>query len=109
MNPWSEPAPTRLHKVNLYRMAQDIFQTLVKFAGANPTMEDDFVRWFTKDNAYWSREYRFQGSLGFGGKFWRNNKRFYVNCYREDETDDIREQIELVNSILKNWPYPWEM
>jgi hypothetical protein len=32
-------------------------------------------------------EYRFCGSLGFGGKFWRANYTpWHVSCYREDET-----------------------
>lgn len=29
-------------------------------------------------------EFRFQGTLGFGGKFWSYG--WYVNCYSEDET-----------------------
>jgi hypothetical protein len=29
-------------------------------------------------------EYRFQGDLGFGGKFWRNDGRWYVSAYPED-------------------------
>ena len=31
-------------------------------------------------------EFRFQGALGFGGKFWFQRDRWYVTCYREDET-----------------------
>ena len=45
-------------------------------------------------------EFRFCGSLGFGGKFWVNDGRFYVNCYREDETPKRRKVIEKANEKL---------
>lgn len=34
------------------------------------------------------REYRFCGSLGFGGKLWNNNEKIYVNYYSEDRSDE---------------------
>lgn len=46
------------------------------------------------------REYRFCGSLGFGGKFWDSHHRWYVTTYREDETDERRATIERVNARL---------
>ena len=46
------------------------------------------------------REWRFVGRLGFGGKFWNNNDRWYVSCYREDETPDRLAMIEKVNKRL---------
>jgi len=33
-------------------------------------------------------EWRFCGSLGFGGKFWRQSGELYVTCYKEDETPE---------------------
>lgn len=57
-------------------------------------------------------EWRFQGALGFGGKFWRTNtvrpdmswgERWYVNCYREDETSERLAMIENANARL------WEL
>ena len=33
-------------------------------------------------------EFRFCGKLGFGGKFWVNADKWYVSCYREDETPE---------------------
>lgn len=45
-------------------------------------------------------EYRFQGALGFGGKFWNCNGRWYVTCYREDETAQRRAMIEATNAAL---------
>lgn len=48
-------------------------------------------------------EYRFQGKLGFGGKF-RNNGNFnntpYVDCYGEDETAERREMINRANARI---------
>jgi hypothetical protein len=50
-------------------------------------------------------EYRFQGALGFGGKFWPgsgdelNPPR--VTCYQEDETPKRREMIDKANERLK--------
>jgi len=58
----------------------------------------DFIRFCDKE--YRTREYRFIGSLGFGGKFWDNNGRFYVSCYQEDETEPRRQAIEKANSKL---------
>ena len=49
------------------------------------------------------QEYRFQGALGFGGKF-RNNGNFdntpYVDCYPEDRTPERMAMIERANTRL---------
>ena len=49
-------------------------------------------------------EWRFQGALGFGGKF-RNNGNHdntpYVDCYREDETPARLKMIEVANEHIK--------
>lgn len=51
--------------------------------------------------------FRFQGSLGFGGKFRLNsNRNFapYVDCYREDETPKRLAAIERANArLLSMW------
>lgn len=47
-------------------------------------------------------EWRFSGSLGFGGKFWCQSKlECAVNCYPEDETPDRLRTIEQANAALK--------
>ena len=71
----------------------DVYKILLK-AGARPDNEDCFVH--SMENG--TNEYRFQGRLGFGGKYWRGN---YVNCYREDETPELRALIDEVNRELK--------
>ena len=47
-------------------------------------------------------EWRFCGKLGFGGKFWRNGGKMYVNCYREDETPERLKMIEAANKRLED-------
>ncbi len=45
-------------------------------------------------------EFRFGGSLGFGGKVW-NNTCFYVTCYKEDETPERVWAMEKANLELE--------
>jgi hypothetical protein len=56
-----------------------------------------FVREFTKGRP--TMEYRFQGALGFGGKFYPQNMR--VSCYPEDETPERREMVRRANEALR--------
>lgn len=52
---------------------------------------------------YPSREYRFCGALGFGGKFRNNGNRNnipHVDCYSEDETPARLAMIEKANKRL---------
>lgn len=84
-------------------LANQIYDILIEFAGPINylTPRDSFVRWFVEDSRY-SKEFRFQGSLGFGGKFWRNDGRLYVNCYSEDETAGRMAIIERINYELSS-------
>ena len=86
--------------------ANDIYDILVSICGANERMREDFV--FHQTDR-WCDEYRFQGHLGFGGKFWRNQgfrpddswgEWWYVNCYPEDATKARDNKIELANALL---------
>lgn len=63
--------------------ARRIYDILVEECGASEKDRQWFVNLQTEDHV---REYRFQGDLGYGGKFWRNNGKWYVNFYAEDET-----------------------
>jgi hypothetical protein len=45
-------------------------------------------------------EFRFGGSLGFGGKVW-NNGCFYITCYKEDETPERIRAMEKANEELE--------
>ena len=49
-----------------------------------------------------SFEYRFQGSLGFGGKVWLyNGEAPYVNCYQEDFSQAAKATIAQADAALK--------
>jgi hypothetical protein len=61
--------------------ANAVYDILVRYAGASEHNRDDFVTIQTHQPC---TEYRFMGSLGFGGKFWRNDGRWYVSAYPED-------------------------
>jgi hypothetical protein len=62
--------------------ANRIYDVLVEECAAREASRDYFAQWF--DTGASGDEFRFCGSLGFGGKFWAS--RWDVNCYREDET-----------------------
>ena len=66
-----------------------IYDVLVEECGANDD-QSNRTQWdvFWSDHHRFNTEYRFIGALGFGGKFWRANGRWYVNCYRENETPE---------------------
>ncbi len=61
-------------------LAGKVHDILVACAGARRSDLHSFV--FAMGEG--CEEYRFGGSLGFGGKFW--TERFAVSCYPEDET-----------------------
>lgn len=77
------------------RQATLVWGILTKFAGASahPSCEIAFVQ-TQKEGC---TEYRFQGHLGFGGKFWNDGGKWYITCYQEDETPERREIIRLVD------------
>lgn len=77
-----------------------IYEILVEECGAAPAnqWQSSFVDWFEKGSD--PDEWRFSGWLGFGGKFWHNRGKLYVNCYREDETPDRLDMIERANARI---------
>lgn len=79
-----------------FDVANQIYDILVKFAGALERWREDFVH----RQEHGCCEYRFQGSLGFGGKFWNVGDRWDVTCYREDENPERRQAIQLCNAEL---------
>ncbi len=87
--------------------AHAIWDVLVAHAGANGDNweRDSFVQHQTTT---FEREWRFQGVLGFGGKFRRQRtwigpelrERWYVDCYPEDLNDVRTAAIEATNTAL---------
>ena len=51
------------------------------------------------------REYRFQGNLGFGGRFFNTDEKWYVKCYidEETETETKLKDIKEANELLEKW------
>lgn len=75
---------------------KNIYSYLVQECKAHETLMSDFVHHVSSRK---TGEYRFQGSLGFGGKFyWGDSWR--VSAYTEDMTNDLRSLIERVNKEL---------
>ncbi len=85
--------------------AAAIWRVLVDHAGANDFGRENFLHTQTADVR---TEYRFVGSLGFGGKFRRNrvwigdvcSESWTVDCYREDLTPERQAVIDTTNAAL---------
>lgn len=78
-----------------------VWDVLVAHGGAydGPHEKETFVRSYTQ-NEYKATEYRFGGDLGFGGKFYRGSGRFYVLCYREDQTPEREQILKTINEKI---------
>lgn len=79
------------------QVANDLYDVLAAHAGATDYQRENFVSVQSRERCV---EYRFGGALGFGGKFWRNDGRWCVNAYREDETAGRMAQINATNIAL---------
>lgn len=87
--------------------AHEVIRVLITECGFTPRDRDGdmFVNNIvTADKANVCHEYRFQGALGFGGKF-RNNGNYentpHVDCYPENETPERRAMIGRANARLR--------
>lgn len=69
-----------------------VWSVLVEHAGAKESMRDEFL-------AGHVNEFRFQGTLGFGGKVYGKHV-LHIDCYTEDYTSNRLATIERVNNIL---------
>jgi hypothetical protein len=74
-------------------VAEAVYDVLVAHAGASERNREEFVH---HQSSQFRSGYRFVGSLGQGGKFWRNygprpdgtyGEVWYVNAYAEDMTE----------------------
>lgn len=82
-------------------IANKIYDILVEYVGANDKKgswsREDFV---TRQIRNHCEEFRFQGCLGFGGKFERRNNKWTVTCYAENMTPERNLAIEQANHAL---------
>jgi hypothetical protein len=79
--------------------ANDVYDILVNPGGASEHMREAFVDAHIHEDKFFGDccdEWRFQGYLGFGGKY--RSKTNKVDCYSEDENP---KRIELVKEINK--------
>ncbi len=75
-----------------------VWTILVEECGAS---EDDRGAFVSNAGTRGVTEWRFQGSLGFGGKFYANSvDEFRVSCYPEDETPARARKIASANARL---------
>jgi hypothetical protein len=83
-----------------------VYNILITVCGAPTDDTENFVRsHYRPDYAPTMSEWRFQGKLGFGGKYWSESNS--VSCYKEDESVEILSIIEEVNQRLsKREPHP---
>lgn len=80
--------------------ANAIWDVLVQHAGAHEGGREAFVD--VQGHHVPCTEYRFCGALGFGGKFWNYNGRWYVTAYPEDVRDRPGRQaaVDATNQLL---------
>lgn len=85
--------------------ANAVYDALVEHAGALEEGRKGFV--YLQTNGHLP-EYRFIGSLGYGGKFWRMtgirrgdpDLQWSVSAYREDMTPERQAVIDATNTAL---------
>ncbi len=77
-----------------------VWDILVRECGAQESMRADFVYWMVKGTS----EYRFQGKLGFGGKYWPNTYggNGTVSCYGEDYNQERARMMRAANKALRD-------
>jgi len=84
------------------KTANKIYDILVLECGARESERERFV---DAQTAKLISEWRFCGNLGFGGKFWRHERKWfgkenrYVNCYEEDLT--LEREIMLLKANIR--------
>jgi len=76
-----------------------IYDILIKY-GAMENYRSSFLINYLSDEV--SKEWRFSGVFGFGGKFWANNYgELYANYYIEDQSLERELLLEKLNAELK--------
>lgn len=83
--------------VNEEAFYREVYRTLMRYAGASAAEAFSFT-WSHMHDTYLN-EWRFQGKLSFGGKYWKDRNE--INCYREDETPERMQIIEETNAKLR--------
>ena len=77
---------------------EKVYDILFGICGANPLERERFYQYFK--NTELPLEWRFQGKLGFGGKFYKTHEKMYVSCYPEDMNPKRMSVITRANNKL---------
>jgi len=80
------------------KTATAVYDLLMDVGGAHKNYRDHFIQHYTEADP--SREWRFQGHLGFGGKFYLSYDRFRAGCYKEDSNEEREAIIAELNEKL---------
>jgi len=78
-------------------MAHKIFDILVEECGASEDLRSHFVHTQSTVNC---KQFRFQGDLGYHGKLYVSEKRWYVDCAVDDLSNPRYRIIEKANCRL---------
>ncbi len=79
-------------------VASAVYTVLIEECGAHPGDKAAFV-WAFRDQHQEPSEWRFQGHLGFGGKY--RHPKMVVDCYPEDCTPERQAMIDKANARLE--------
>ena len=96
-----EPSDYRAIPVDALGFFYKVYDVL-EADGARRDDRLSFVRWCfvqLNENQCTHGEWRFMGSLGYGGKYWIATNT--VRCYREDETPARIQSVSTINQKLK--------
>lgn len=100
---WTDNYYRRRHnRIMTAEQAHAVWDVLVADCGASPRdyERESFVAAATRDK-YPTTEYRFCGLLGFGGKFWNIDDKWYVSCYQEHADVETRRIMAKANLKLQ--------
>ena len=104
--PKVDPGRLSLHRRFRCRSPHDqraVLRTLLRHPcrarGALASGQGNFVYHWTKDPSF--GEWRFSGTLGFGGKFYFDGVEARISCYPEDRTEKRDQVVAKVNELLQ--------
>lgn len=91
-----------MSRIGIFIDPGSVYELLVAYCNApsHPSDKANFIR-IVRETHNDRCEYRFIGSLGFGGKFRITEGKMHVTCYPEDETPQRLAKIDKINAILE--------
>lgn len=85
-------------QIDFYGKAFDLLVEYCQVRSNTYPGRDAFIDYYVNQGG---TEWRFQGNLGYGGKFWRRHDGWDINAYQEDYTKERKAIIKKVNGLLK--------